>query len=250
VNVQLFIKVYNREDQLEVVSGSEETLSPNNYKEMGWTIPNTFSQPIAEIGIEFRGVSGCVYLDYLTWEGEPEIVLTRPFGSREHWEPPLVWRKAWVDAMDKWEVNWPEPYRLVQNEGRGLIMQGTREWVNYQVEADVKPWLMDAGGIAVRVQGLKRFYALQLVEKNRIRLLKALDGDKILGERDFEWEIHESYALKMEVAGSQIRAWVNGRLQFDYIDEQKPLSSGGVAYVVDRGHLSSPAMTVSSINIR
>ena len=72
-------------------------------------------------------------------------------------------------------------------------MQGTREWKNYQAEADITPWLMDAGGIAVRVQGLKRFYALQLVKGNKIRLLKALDQDTILGERDFEWKIHHTY---------------------------------------------------------
>ena len=101
--------------------------------------------------------------------------------------------------MDLWETRWTEPYRLIQNEGRGLIMQGTREWSDYEVEADITPWLMDAGGIAARVQGVKRFYTLQMVKGKKVRLVKALDGDTVLGEKDFEWEITK--ALYLEDAG-------------------------------------------------
>ena len=246
--VKLFIKVYNKDDKLDIVYGPELSLTKENYIETEWIMPNTYSQPIAEIGFECEGDSGVVYLDYLTWEGEPDISLTRPMGSKDRWDPPLVWRQAWVDAMDVWELWWPEPYRLIQNEGRGLIMQGTREWKDYEVEADITPWLMDAGGIGARVQGLKRFYSLQLEKGNKVRLVKALDGDTILGEKEFEWDFHNSYTLKMQVASNRIMAWVDGQLQFDVIDEDKPLLDGGVAYVVDQGHISSQAMTVKPIN--
>jgi ADP-ribosylglycohydrolase len=245
--VKLFIKVYNKDDKLDIVYGPEVTVQENAYVETEWIMPNTYSQPIAEIGFECEGASGAIYLDYLTWDGEPNVSLTRPLGSVNRWEPPLVWRQAWIDAMDLWEMWWPEPYRLVQNEGRGLIMQGTREWKDYQVEADITPWLMDAGGIAVRVQGQKRFYALQLVKGKKVRLIKALDGDTILAEKDFEWEIHKTYSLKMQVSGNRIKAWVDGKHLFDFFDEGTPLSGGGVAYVLDQGHIGSQAMAVKPI---
>jgi ADP-ribosylglycohydrolase len=246
-DVKIFIKVYNKEDQLDVIYGPEISLATDTYAETTWVIPNTYSQPIAEIGFVCEGGSGALFLDYLTWEGEPDVVLTRPFGSKERGKSPLVWRQAWVDAMDLWEVSWPETYRLIQNEGRGLIMQGTREWSGYEVEADITPWLMDAGGIGSRVQGLKRFYALQLVKGNRVRLVKALDGDTILGEKYFEWEILMSYTLKLQVSGNRIKGWVDDQLCFDVVDEASPLLGGGVAYVVDVGHISSQAMTVKPI---
>jgi hypothetical protein len=150
--------------------------------------------------------------------------------------------------MHLWEAGWPEAYRLVQNEGRGLILQGTREWQDYEVDADITPWLMEAGGIAARVQGMKRFYALQLVKENKVRLIKALDGDMILGEKAFEWQVQRSYSLKMQVSGNRIKAWVDQQLQFDVRDENRPLLGGGVAYVVDQGHLSSQAMSVKPIS--
>jgi ADP-ribosylglycohydrolase len=245
-SVKLFIKVYNQDDQLEMVYGPEEKNPAETYTEIEWIIPNTNSQPIAEIGFEISGDSGNMYLDYLTWDGAPDVVLTRPFGTKERWDPPLVWRQAWVDAMDKWEMWWPQPYRLIKNEGRGLLMQGTREWQDYVVEADITPWLMDVAGIGARVQGLKRFYALQLVNGKKARLLKALDGDTILAEKDFDWETYGTYQLKMEVSGNQIKAWIDDELQFEVVDEN-PLQGGGVAYVVDQGHISSQAMTVKPI---
>ena len=246
VGVKLFIKVYDKDDQLDIVYGTEERLTADQYKEIAWVIPNTKSQPIAEIGIECKGSSGSVYLDYLGWSGEPDVVLTKPFGLGENWQLPQVWRRAWVNAMDE-ALSWKEPYRLIKNEGRGLYMQGTREWRDYQAEADITPWLMDAGGIAVRVQGLKRFYALQLVKDNKVRLMKALDNDTILAEKDFDWELHNTYLLKMQVSGNQVKAWVDGKLIFDISDEGTPLSGGAVAYVVDQGHIASQAMTVKPV---
>ena len=213
-SIKLFITVYNKDDQLEIVHGPDNQLSAESRNKFEWTIPDTQSQPIAEIGIKCAGASGNVYLDYLTWDGEPDVVLTRPLGFNGHKNPPLVWRQAWVDAMDLWEVKWPQPYRLIQNEGCGLIMQGTLEWQDYIVEADITPLLIDAAGIAARVQGLKRFYALQLVKGEKIRLLKALDGDNILAEADFDWDANSTYQLKLQVSGNHILAWIDDELQF------------------------------------
>lgn len=246
--IRLFINVYNKDDKLDLVYGPEVALPKETYTETDWIIPNTHSQPIAEIGFECKAENGTVNLDYLTWDGEPNVTFTRPMGSNLRWEPPLVWRQAWVNAMDLWDLGWVEPYRLVQNEGRGLIMQGTRQWKDYQVEAGITPWLMDAGGIAVRVQGQKRFYALQLVNGKKVRLIKALDGDTILAEKDFEWEIHKTYSLKIQVSGNRIKAWVDGKHQFDLFDEEIPLTGGGVAYVLDQGHIGSQSMSVKPIS--
>ena len=242
---KLFFRVYNQEDALETVYGPAIDLKPHEYTETSWRIPDTQGQPIAEIGLALESRSGTAYLDYLTWSGAPETTFTRPFGAADFQKPPLVWRRAWVNAVDQWGKWWPEPYRLIQNEGRGLLIQGTREWTDYRVEADIKPWLMDAGGIAARVQGLRRFYGLLLTKEGKARLVKALDGDLVLAEVDFAWENNETYQMTMEVVGANLRGWINGQSLFQVEDVDQPLMGGGVAYVVERGHLESQAMRVS-----
>ena len=51
----------------------------------------------------------------------------------------------------------------------------------------------------------------------------------------------------MQVAGNQIKAWIDGKLLFEIVDEENPLLDGGVAYVVDQGHISSHEMTVRPV---
>ncbi len=247
IDFQPFIRHFGRKVELETILGPLSTIDNGNYRELSWRVPDTGGQPIAQVGLEFVGENEVVYLDYLTWDGAPDIVLTRPSQVDHPWSSPQMWRRAWVNGVDLWEKMRDEPFHLAQNDGRGLLMQGTREWVDYIVEASIKPWLMDAGGIAARVQGLKRGYYFQLVEGGKARLLKTLDGDHILKMTPFEWEIGSSYTLKMQVLNNQIMAWVNSQLLFDFVDEQPYLTSGGVGYVVDQGSITSEAMTIKPV---
>jgi ADP-ribosylglycohydrolase len=247
IDVRPLIKVYNFEDVLETIYGPKEKISAGQYMKLNWTIPNTHGQPITETGISWEGGAGNLFLDYLTWGGEPNVVFTRPQGTKKQNSSPTVWRQAWVDGMDLWKASWKEPFRLVQNDGCGLIIQGTREWRNYEVEAEITPWLIKAGGIGARVQGMRRFYALQFSENNKIRLVKSLDGMTILAEKEFIWKISHPYTLKMRLSNNQIMAWVNGELFSDVLDKKNPLLSGGVAYVVEQGLITSLAMRVNPI---
>jgi hypothetical protein len=243
--VQLFIRAYNENDELAQIDGPIVPLEAGAYSEAAWVVPATGSQPIAEIGLTYAGDTAVtVYLDSLGWEGAPDVTLTRPTGGENPWEPPLVWRRAWIDGLDLWEPWWPEPYRLIQNSGRGLLTQGTREWTDYEVSATVTAVLMAKGGIGIRAQGMRRYYALLLCDDNKARLIKALDGDHVLAEMDFSWRVDESYALRLQAEGPELRAWIDGKLLFAVQDKERPLTGGAAAFVVEEGHMMSYAMVV------
>jgi len=59
-----------------------------------------------------------------------------------------------------------------------MIAIGTRDWQDYRVSTVVRPALVKAGGLAVRIQGLLRFYALQMTEQKTIRLLRSTMAQK------------------------------------------------------------------------
>ena len=155
-----------------------------------------------------------------------------------------MWRAAWIDAVDQYNPWWPEAFRLAQNEGRGLLSQGTREWTDYQVSTAVTPHLTKAAGIAARVQGLRRFYALLLCADRKVRLIKALDGDTVLGEKALDWQFGQTHALQLQVVGQQIKASVDGQLVFEVEDQTRPLLDGGIALVCEEGRMASNAVTV------
>lgn len=155
-----------------------------------------------------------------------------------------MWRRAWVNGVDCYDERGPEPYRLVQNSGTGLLIQGTREWTDYEVSAPVRPHMVLSAGIGVRVQGMRRYYALLLVRGGCARLVKALDGEAVLAEADFSWDFDVTYELSLKVRGSRLHASINGGAIFDVRDDDRPLLDGGVALVCEEGRAESEVVRV------
>ncbi len=241
VEVRLLLRVYGPENRLETIEGPAATLAPGEDATLTWTAPGTFGAPIAEVGVEAAPsgeASGTLYLDALTWSGTPDTTFTRQADGGE------MWRRAWVDGVDQWEGRWPEPYRIVQNEGTGLVSQGTADWFDLRASATINVPLASEAGIAVRVGGLRRWYALLLCHDGMARLVKARDGRRVLAEASLIWKPERLYDLDLEAAGPRLRGWVNDDLLFDVTDEDEPLLAGGVGLVVTEGCLIADAVTV------
>jgi len=213
------------------------------------------NEPIAEIGVSVQSderTKGTVYLDYLTWEGEPDVTFTRPDAPLDRrrlgMSIPQMWRRAWVNGVDSYDFRWPESFRLVQNRGRGLLSTGTREWRAYEVKSEITLHLCNAAGIAARVQGMRRYYALLLSrsEEGRgvARFVRALDGDTVLAEADFPWNYGERHTFALRVEGDRLQGCIDDLEQplFDVTDSK--LESGGIALVVEEGRVMSYEVTV------
>ena len=241
VNCRLYFRSYGRDDELESTYGPDLLLVPGAAHEVAWQLDVQPYAPIAKVGVEISAeqrADGAVYLDYLTWNGEPNLVLVPPAWRQ------TMWKRAWVDAVDAFELGIRYPYRIVQNEGIGLLMQGTREWTNYCVSTYIIVEGAAAGGVAVRVQGIRRYYALLICMDGKARLVKSSDAQQVLAEAELSIEFGDQVRLTLECAGTCLRAWINGHLLFDMIDEYMPLTSGAMALVVQDGCIASGEIKV------
>jgi ADP-ribosylglycohydrolase len=252
---QLYVQIYGEGDTPVEVDGPETLLAPGGDHTFTWRAPDTGGLPIAGVGLALRSsqrAEGRIYLDYLTWEGTPDVLLTYPEAGGAPAVVGGMWRRAWVNAVDQYQGWREEPYRLVHNEGVGLLIQGTREWRDYRVTADVTPHMVKAAGLAARVQGMRRYYALLLCRDEAdapriVRLVKALDGITVLGEAVFPWNFDETYVLSLEVVGPHVRAWLNEELQFEVEDAACPLLGGAVALVCEEGRTATQAARVQPV---
>jgi ADP-ribosylglycohydrolase len=200
-----------------------------------WTVPDTGGEPILSAGLEISADNPAVLrVRSFDWTGEPTSRFPRGEGE--------LWKKAWVTGVS--EVMFPddEDYRLVQNEGTGLFIQGTREWRDYAVRATVCPHLCEEAGIAARVQGMQRYYALLLGRDGVLRLVRQLDGREVLAEALFPWEFGQSISLQLEVFGEQIRGYVDGKSVLVASDAR--LTSGAIALVLAEGRVAYRDVTV------
>ena len=240
---RLFFSAYGVGDAVVAARGPEVNLVPGQAAEVEWRLPDAGGGPICRVGIEATGgeAGGTVFLDYLTWDGAPEVRLARPGFEGS------MWWKAWVNAATHFSPGWGTDYRVSHHGGRGLVIQGTREWTDYSVSASVTPHLIETGGIAARVQGLLRHYAFLLDRGGKVRLLKALDGDRVLAETDREVVLDATYEMKLEVNGARIRAFLGDELVFDVTDEDRPLTGGAVALVCEDGMLLAGPVSVTPV---
>jgi ADP-ribosylglycohydrolase len=196
-----------------------------------WTVPDTGGQPITFVGVE---VDGPADLHSLTWDGAPDVRLTRPADGG------TMWRRALVQGVDRFDERWPEPFRIVQNRGTGLLITGAREWRDYEVSADVTPHLAAAAGIAARVQGLTRYYALELGGREHARIVRG-DGET-LAACPFAWEYGRTYQLTLRVRGRQITACIDGEPVLECADDA--YDCGGVALLVTEGRTATTSIHV------
>ena len=252
VYVSLAIQHYNREDELVTVTGPAQSMAAGQVEELEWQIPDLGGYPIANVGLQIvggGGASGRIYLDALCWHGAPSMELKRPYVrdfTRWSWgKKPTgyMWKRAWVNGTDLRFGNlmhdwYPENYRIIQNEGRGMIIQGCRDWTDYQVSATVTPHSCKAGGIGARVQGMKRYYAL-LCHRDGVRLIVAGEGkDTVLAEANGGWNFGEECALRLTVEGSSLAGYVNGELAVEAEDSSASYSGGGVSLIAEEGRIA------------
>ncbi len=115
------------------------------------------------------------------------------------------------------------------------MIQGTRDWRNYTVEATLTANLARAMGVAARVQGLRRYYALELAAGN-VRLVRERYGTTVLASSPLQWSLYTPYRLALTVSGSRLVGRVNDEVLFDLTDEGD-LEDGGIGILLEEGRI-------------
>ena len=165
-----------------------------------------------------------------------------------------MWRSAWVDGLDgnekliQQDYN-PEPYRLIQNVGRGLLMQGTREWKNYKVTSRMIPHMCEAGGLGIRVQGMTRYYAL-LISQDGARLVRSHEGkDTTLAACKQGWEFGHQYELTLQAVENKLTAWLNQQKILEVEDVENYYTSGATALITQVGRVGCDFVKVQPARV-
>jgi ADP-ribosylglycohydrolase len=243
VRVSPFIAFYNGQDQLTRRYGPDLMINPGGSNEAAWPIEEIGGAPIARLGFELASAlrtEGALYLDYVDWKGAPTTIFRRPETDGS------MWHRAWIDAFDKADAGRAAAFHLCQGRGTGLFIQGSRDWKDYRVEATITPRLARSFGLAARVQGLLRYYALLLGPGQRLQLVRSFDGVQVLAERPFEWRWERPYKFGLEVTGTKLAGSVNDEVAFNLEDTGSPLASGGVAFICEEGLIMSDRLEIAS----
>jgi ADP-ribosylglycohydrolase len=243
VAVRLRLRAYDSRDELTARDGDAVVLKPGEAKILEWTLPDLDGQPIGEIGLalaaEGRRADGRVLLDYLRWDGTPRLRLHRPPGDCD------FWRMSWVNGVSFFSKRFPPSFRISQDRGEGLIIHGTRQWTDYSVESEIVIHLGNYGGVAVRVQGLRRYYAVRLNRAGALEIVRVRDAEtRILATVPFDLAFETRIPVKVAVSGETITATVGGTTLSARDTDEEAFRDGGIGLLISEGALSTDAVTV------
>lgn len=239
VRVAPFVAYYDGNDEFAYHYGSPLTLDPGAAENFRWQIEELGGAPVAQFGFEIRSniaANGRVYVDYVDWSGAPTAIFRRPGNGGK------MWLRAWVNAVD--QVGARSAFHLSQNRGIGLFIQGSREWQNYTVQTAITADPAKSFGIAARVQGLTRYYALLLGPDKVLRLVRNYDSVTVLEEVPFSWNWHHPYRFELQVDGTEIIGSVNGSESIRYKESDSALLDGGIALVCEEGLIMADEVKV------
>jgi hypothetical protein len=247
VSASLRIKAYGQDDRLVDFDGPSADLAPGAEDVLKWTLPDLDGQPIQRIGIALTShgarADGTVWLDYLRWDGAPKLELRRPRQSG------TFWRRSWVNNVSFFSNTFAPAFRISQDRGSGIIIHGTREWRDYRVSSIVAVHLGSSAGLAARVQGLRRYYALLLEGGDMVRVVKVRDDVRtILAETPYRWALEEGVGLMLELRGREIVAAVGTATVLRVTDDSDTFfENGGIGLVITEGALSTNQVGVEPL---
>jgi hypothetical protein len=104
-------------------------------------------------------------------------------------------------------------------------------------------------GVGVRVQGLRRFYAVLLEHPDKLLLVRVRDGaTTLLAETSFAWSFEKPYKFIVEADGRRISGAVDG-VQLEARDDTgEAFVDGGVAIIIQGGAASTDEMLVAPVH--
>ena len=118
------------------------------------------------------------------------------------------------------------------------MIQGVRDWRDILVSADVCCHLGVCAGLAVRVQGMRRYYALILHRSGEVQITKVIGDETVLARHRIctgNWG--RLISCNCVYAGTHLIACVDGKEVLAAFDEA--LSSGGMALVIEEGRTAT-----------
>ena len=240
--VRLFYRYYDGADQLCMAYSPPVELSGQS-QEISWRLPD-LGGPITDIGLEIGGPAqtGTLYLDFIRVEGEPSVSFAKPEGASGN-----MWRRAWVNAVDRLDKRFPEPFRLLHMRGLGQIAIGSRDWQDYSLTTQITPYLAKRTGLGVRYQGQNRQYAVLLVKPGKLQIVKLGGKAKVLAETDFDWKEAATYTLIVKALSNKITAQIEDTV-LEAEDPSSPLLGGGVSLLIEEGWLSCDWVRVKPLS--
>jgi ADP-ribosylglycohydrolase len=244
VVVRLCAEVYLPDESVGRIFGDPHAVTSTERVTLSWTIPDTHGLPIAGVGLAItahHASHGEIALHWLTHAGSPHTALQGDSLK------PDTWQRAWVNAADHFGTLGNARYSLRHGAGMGMLLNGASDWHNYTITARIASPMMQAGGVAVRVQGLRRYLAVMLASDQHIHVVSCWDETtQTLLRVPFAWETDRVVTLRVRVHEQVLTLSIDDQAMGTVHVADSQFSRGAVALVVSDGCLLCDTVDITT----
>ena len=112
-----------------------------------------------------------------------------------------------MNTADIFSKHFRQHFRNGHARGEGMILQGARDWTDYAVEADMMLHLGLHGGLVIRAQGQRRFYAARITRDGCLEIVRRRDDEEtVLASTACEMPYETAFTLRLVAKGRSLRA--------------------------------------------
>jgi ADP-ribosylglycohydrolase len=249
--LRFFVLYYDAHDQVARCDGEALRLRHGD-NEVRWTLPPLDGMPIFRFGIEFLAPNrqagrydGRIALLDLDWTGAPQALVQTGMLMTSIWNLSPRWLQAWVNSAKHFAPDFKYTYCISHPEEGGAVTIGTRDWYDYAVRSRLAFSLHQAGGLVLRSQGHRRYYAAQFSGGKLVSIVRRIDDEQqTLASVPFAYAEDQLYDVRFCAHGAELVLEVEGVPLLQAADANAVLTCGGAGFCIDAGTMLADGFSV------
>ncbi len=246
VSVRPYILYYDRNNDIQALSAAQAVLLTEENKEFVWEVPDTGGMPIYKFGYEIRAAKryeGDVVITEIDWKGAPQRfeqrgMLMNAVGNSHPW-----WLSSFTSSAEHFAADFNQTYCISHPEENGIVTMGTNDWQDYTVSSKLYFSLHQEGGLVIRSNGHRRYYAAVLSRFQEAVLYVQRDMKReVLAKVAYRYEEDTMYSVRLSAVGNCLQFYVDDKLLMEA--EDASYNGGSAGFVISEGTMTADGFII------
>lgn len=248
VQITPYVLYDDANNQLQCVEGTRYS-AIDGQRELRWTIPSLGGMPIIRVGFSItneKRFDGSVWLRSLDWSGAPNEYALRGMLMTSIWATTPSWLGMWASSARQFQADFKYTVCVSHPVDGGVATIGTQDWADYTVNSRLMFSLHQSGGLVLRCNGHRRYYAAWLREYGVMEIVCRRDDEvKVLASAPFAYAEDRLYELTFAAQGDTLTFTVGQGNTLSITDGT--YTCGGAGFVVNQGTFCADGFAVRAM---
>lgn len=247
---RFYILFYQGDNSVKRIDGETFSLQ-KGLNQCKWRVPDTGGMPIFRLGLEFlakKKFDGKVAILDMDWQGAPADFTQRGMLMTSIWDLNPHWIASWASSAKQFAPDSKYTYCISHPDNNGVVTTGTLDWDDYSLESSLSFNLHCKGGLVIRSQGHRRYYAGIFSHGKKVSIIMRKDEEIIeLAAKEFPYREDRLYKVKLMAKNNKLTLFIDGKEILRGEDPGENYRNGGGGFIVEKGTVLADSFVVRAM---